>query len=120
MRARIESIAVRTTIGVMGVDILQVLALVLGDTGIVEAGTIFQSCNIASEHACSASLQTAHEYILTVILIVALCNCISFHLCSLILAESSKMNSYLPVRRITEHKTAAYVNSGADDSQDVP
>ena len=72
MRARIESIAVRTTVGVMRVDILQVLALVLEDTGILEAGTIFQSPNIASERAGFASLKAAHEHILAIIFILVL------------------------------------------------
>ena len=90
------------------VNILEILPLILKHTGILETCTIFKFCYIASEHACSAPLQTADEYIPVVIMIVVLFNCILFHL-SLVLAES-KMNSYLPARPITEHRTAIDAN----------
>src|SRR5437762_11659491 len=71
VRARVEAERAHTTIFPVGrVNILEVLPLILEHACILEARAVFQSCNIASKHAGSASMQTAHEYILVVTRIV--------------------------------------------------
>ena len=73
MRAWIKSVPASTamvTIG--GVNLLEVLPLILQHARIFEASTILQPCYIAAEHAGPASLQTADEDILIFTLIVVL------------------------------------------------
>jgi hypothetical protein len=73
VRAGIESKPARTTIlTVRRVNILEVLPLIARHARILEAGTIFQPPNIASEHAGSASLKATHEHILAIIFIPVL------------------------------------------------
>ena len=89
----IESISARPAIRTIGrVNILEVLSLILEDARILEAGTVFQPCNIAAEHARPASLQTAYEDILVVILIVI------FHTCIV----SSGLLQFPNMKRVTD------------------
>src|SRR5207237_793375 len=75
--ARIEPIPAGAAIRAIGrVNILKVLSLVLKHTCVLETGTIFESSNIAGEHAGSAALKTADKYVLVVSFIVDLHNCI--------------------------------------------
>jgi hypothetical protein len=46
------------------VNVLQVLSLVLKHTSFLKTGTVFKPCDVAGEHAGSASLKSAYEHIL--------------------------------------------------------
>jgi hypothetical protein len=73
VRPWIESVSARATIRtIRWVNILKVLPFILEHARILEAGTVFQPCEITAEHAGPASLQTAHKDILAVILIAIL------------------------------------------------
>src|SRR5438046_9561996 len=75
MGAWIEPVPPRTAVVTIGrVNLLEVLSLILQYARIPEASAILQPRYIAAQHAGPASLQTAHEDILIITVIVLLHN----------------------------------------------
>ena len=78
------------------INILKALSLVHEYACVFKAGAVFKSGNITAEHACSASVQTTHEHILTFTFAAVLHNPIFASSIFLQFSQSvQEMNRYL-------------------------
>src|SRR6266403_5576494 len=99
MCARIKSISTGAPIrNIGGVYVLQILAFILKDPRILETCAIFEATNVASEYACSTSMQAANEDI-SLLAIILVLHSRHFRVSVLALISTKALKRWLTTRR---------------------